>query len=94
MSDKIMARFNKASTLNRVLLLLEKLPSGKAIEILCHKRNRMVKILKKNEDYFLITERGFWEEDFEVEKKELRKLLKKLIKREFPRSHKLWVFQR
>jgi len=88
-----MARFNKASTLNRVLLLLNQIPPGAAIEIQSYKRNRSIEIRKKDERNFLILERGFWQEEFDVEKEALRKLLKRLIKREFPRSHKLWVFQ-
>ncbi len=88
-----MARFNKASTLNRVLLLLNQVPPGTAIEIQSYKRNRSIRIIKNDEKSFFILEKGFWEEEFEVEKEGLRKLLKRLIKREFPRSHKLWVFR-
>ncbi len=80
-----MARYNKASVLDRVILMAESLSVGDSIEILCHKKNRMVKLIRYFENEFVLLEKGFWQERLEVNKKVLRKTLKKVIKREFPR---------
>lgn len=87
-----MALINKDNTLNCVLRLLDKMPVGSWIEIQSYKRNRAIKVFKE-EEYFQVSENGFWNEEFKAKREELKSLLKKLIKREFPRSHKLWVFK-
>jgi len=87
-----MALFPKETTLNWVLRFLNKQSAVSRVEIQSYKRNRSIKVLKK-EAKFQIIENGFWKEEFIVERNELKTILKKLIRREFPRSHKLWVFK-
>ncbi|HDD44164.1 MAG TPA: hypothetical protein ENG63_04810 [Candidatus Desulfofervidus auxilii] len=84
-----MSLIDKDNALNWVIKALDK---NFLLEIKSYKRNRTIKIFKKGL-YFQIVENGFWKENFQVKKEELRKILKKLIRREFPRSHKLWIFK-
>jgi len=65
---------------------------GEGIDIRSYKRNRSVVIIRVSEMRFKVIERGFFVEEFEVEERGLEKLLKKVIKREFPRSHKLRLY--
>lgn len=55
------------------------------------KRDRKIQIHKDNETYTLLTD-GYEHEAYpELSEKEMYKLLKKKMKLEFPRSHKLYV---
>ncbi len=87
-----MALINKDNTLNWVLITVKKMPVNSSIEILSYKRNRSIKVFKK-EGYLQVLEKGFYNEEFKIKTEELKGLLKKLLRREFPRSHKLWVFK-
>ncbi len=77
--------------------VMEQIPSlkeGECLDLLCKKRNRLVRIIKLATG-FRLEERGFFKEDHQTTSlKELEKLLSRLISREFPRSHMLWVFKR
>ncbi len=87
-----MTLISKDNTLNWVLRLLDKMPVSSLIEIQSYKRNRTITVFKE-EVYFQVSENGFWNQEFQAKREELKSLLKKLIKREFPSSHKLWVFK-
>jgi len=50
-------------------------------------------IVKVWEEELLVTERGYLEDRFHIESDALRKLLKTLLKKEFPRSHKIRLYE-
>jgi len=71
---------------------LDKLPNGHAVDLRTYKRNRSVIIRKEDEDSFLFLENGFYQDRFTVSADKVRKTLKKLLKKEFPRSRKVRVY--
>lgn len=76
-----------ADTLKR----LDKIEVGKALDIRTYKKDRKIVILKLEGAYH-VYEDGFEKESYlNVQQGELKKLLKKLGRIEFPRSNKLWV---
>lgn len=71
------------------LARLKTLENNKGISLLTFKKDRKITILKNN-NTFSVYEDGFFNESFhELDNNSLRKLLKSLSKKEFPRSHKL-----
>ncbi len=89
-----MARINIEKALKWALQQAQELEEGECLDLLCKKRNRLVRIVKLSQGYRL-EERGFFKEDHQAEDlKYLEKILSRLIAREFPRSHLLWAFRR
>lgn len=74
-----------------ILTRLKKLPVGEGLELLTFKRDRGLRIRRTGEDAFTATEFGFHAETYEVDLKAMKKLLKAVLKREFPRSNKVRV---
>ena len=68
------------------------LPVGHYLELRTYKRNRSVLIVKRGEDDLLVLQRGYDEARYEVPPQKLPKLLKGLLKKEFPRSHKVRLY--
>ncbi len=67
---------------------------GQCLDLLCKKRNRLVRIVALDTG-FRVEERGFFHEDHQVQGlRDLEKIVSRLISREFPRSHMLWAFKR
>ena len=83
---------DKATALPALLRRLDKLPRGHALDLRTYKRNRSVLIRRVGADAFDVIEDGFQREDFRVPFSGLKKLLKTLLKREFPRSTKIRVY--
>ena len=83
---------DKATAIPAILRRLEKLPQGHAIDLRTYKRNRSVVIARTGPDEFDVAESGFHEERFRVSADGLKKLLRLLLKREFPRSTKIRVY--
>ena len=83
---------DKATALPALLRKLDKLPQGHALDLRTYKRNRSVLIRRVGRDAFDVAEDGFHREDFRVPFSDLKKLLKTLLKREFPRSTKIRVY--
>ncbi len=75
-----------------VLAKLDKLPKGHAIDLRTYKRNRSVIIRKEDEESFYFVENGFYQDQFTVPKDKVKKTLKKMLKKEFPRSRKVRVY--
>ncbi len=75
-----------------VLAKLDKLPTGHAIDLRTYKRNRSVIIRKEGEESFYFVENGFYQDQFTVSKDKVKKTLKKMLKKEFPRSRKVRVY--
>ncbi|RQD65399.1 MAG: hypothetical protein D5R98_03580 [Desulfonatronovibrio sp. MSAO_Bac4] len=83
----------KSNIIPAVLERLQSLPVGHYLDVRTYKRNRYVFFVKKNEDSFLIIENGFFQDRFEdVPFKKIKKLFKTLLKKEFPRSTKIRVY--
>jgi len=83
-----------AVTALKILLdRLERMPVGHGLDLRPYKRNRLVLLVKRAQDSFLVIERGFAEERFDdVPAARLPKLLKTVLRREFPRSTKLRLY--
>lgn len=88
-----MALVNRESVINKITTGLNRMSPPHGFEILSYKRNRGVDILLCDGGKIWVREHGYFEEEFEIEMDDLEKLLKNLIKREFPRSRKLRVSQ-
>ncbi len=88
-----MALLNIDSTLNRVKQQLKKMQPGQCIEILSYKRNRGVSITLLHDSRVHVRERGYEHQEWQVEQTEVARLLKSIMKREFPRSRKLRVYR-
>ena len=80
---------DRATAVQDVMRRLQKMESGDFLELLTWKKDRSLLLVKQNENEVLVYERGFVEEEFRVKFSKLKKLLKTLLKREFPRSHKI-----
>lgn len=83
---------DKASALDTVLHKMKKIPPGSGLDLQTYKRDRSVVILRKDADNFFVVADGFSKESFSEDFKGLKKLLKKMLKREFPRSNKIRVY--
>lgn len=88
-----MALVNIDSALRKITDMLAKLKPQQGFEILSYKRNRGVALLLKDNKTFWVREHGYLEEEQDVEIGDVPKLLKSMIKREFPRSRKLRFYQ-
>ena len=87
-----MALVNRDSLLKKITTTLAKLEPEQGLEILSYKRNRGIDILLRNSETIWVRERGYVEEEYLVDMEGLPKLLKSLIKREFPRSRKVRLY--
>ena len=80
-----------AGAVLNTLSRLKKLPVGQGLELLTFKRDRGLRIRRTGEDRFAATEFGFRDETVETDLKGMRRVLKSILKREFPRSNKVRV---
>ncbi|MFW9996587.1 MAG: hypothetical protein ACFFD4_31370 [Candidatus Odinarchaeota archaeon] len=83
---------DKTNILSALLERLDKLPVGHHLDVRPYKRNRSVMVVRKSERMYEIIEEGFFSECFSVEASKLKKTLRAVIKKEFPRSHKIRVY--
>ena len=83
---------DKTQIIETVTERLTKLPVGHYLDLRTYKRNRSVIIVKVTGDAFLVIEDGFFKERFQVSSDRLKKLLMTLLKKEFPRSHKIRLY--
>ena len=82
---------DKATAVQEVLRCLRKMETGDSLELLTWKKDRSLLLVKQSGEKVVVVERGFVEEEYQVEFNKLKKLLKSLLKREFPRSHKIRI---
>jgi hypothetical protein len=66
------------------------LKEGEAVLLQPYKKDRSVCIILR-ENMYQVLERGFEVREFEVEAGKIRKVLKNLCRKEFPRSNKMWL---
>lgn len=83
---------DKATALQTVLRRAKKIPVGHAIDLRTYKRNRSVVIKRIGDDEYDVVEKGFHEDRFQVSHGKMKKLLKTLLKKEFPRSTKIRLY--
>ncbi len=84
---------DKSVILETLLQKLAKLSAGEYIDMRTYKRNRAVVFVRQGDGTFLVMEDGFERQRFEnVPQAGLRKLIKTLLQREFPRSTKIRVY--
>ncbi|MGN7612061.1 hypothetical protein ACQZV8_08255 [Magnetococcales bacterium HHB-1] len=83
---------DKTAIIAHVITRLKKQSIGMGLDLRTYKRNRSIQIIKKEDNQFLVKERGYHQETFEESLKTLPKRLKVLLKKEFPRSNKVRVY--
>jgi predicted thioesterase len=83
---------DKATGVETVIRKLKKLPVGHAVDLRTYKRNRSVVIRRTAADEFDVVENGFFQDRFQVDLSKMKKLLKTLFKKEFPRSTKIRLY--
>ncbi len=83
---------DKSTAIKTVLARLKKMEISHCLDLRSFKRDRSLLVIRESENVFRVIENGFNNEVFESEWSGLRSLLKKLIKREFPRSNKLRLY--
>lgn len=88
-----MALVNIETLLTHVARELAKVNPPGGIELLSYKRNRSIVIQCLDEKQFLIKERGYVVQEMVSTRREYTRLLKVMIKREFPRSRKVRVMR-
>ena len=86
-----MSLVNIDSVQRQVLLLVAKTKAPAGIELSFYKRNRCIAITVLPGEQYTVHENGYLSQELQVEKNELPKLLKTMIKREFPRSRKIRI---
>ena len=82
---------DKATAATEVMRRLRKMQAGDSLELLTWKKDRSLLLIKRSGDEVEVYESGFLEEEYRIEFRKLKKLLKTLLKREFPRSHKIRI---
>ena len=84
---------DKATALDLVLRKLKTLPEGHCIDLRTYKRNRSLLIMHKKGKEFSIVEDGYEKAEHQTDMKCIGKLLKILLKKEFPRSNKIRMYE-
>ncbi len=82
---------DKGRLLHETMSRLSKLQSGEAVLLQPYKKDRSVCVIVLANKTFKILEQGFGQNEFLVDAKKIRKFLKIVCKREFPRSNKVWL---
>ena len=83
---------DKTKIIDTVCERLKKLPLGHYIDLKTYKRNRTVIIVKVDEKKLLVVEDGYFKDRFLIKSDKLKKLLKTLLKKEFPKSKKIRLY--
>ena len=83
---------DKSKIIETVHERLKNLPTGHYLDLRTYKRNRSVIIVKMGEDDLLIIENGYFRERFRLKPEKLKKILKTILKKEFPRSRKIRLY--
>jgi len=80
---------DKTRAIDTVIEKLKGLPVGHYLNLQTYKRNRWIIVVKNRDDELLDIENGYRKERFLATPAKLKKLLKTLLKIEFPRSRKI-----
>ncbi|WP_028579950.1 hypothetical protein [Desulfogranum japonicum] len=88
-----MALINIATLHKQIMQMLPSIDPPGGIELLSYKRNRTIALLVKDSSTFLLKEDGYLQQDVVSNRDTLPRLLKEMIKREFPRSRKVRLYK-
>jgi len=83
-------RIDKRRLIQETVTRLSKLAEGEGLLLQPYKKDRSVYVVRREDSYFVV-ERGFASKEFIVDRKRIKKTLKTLCRREFPRSNKIWL---
>ena len=83
---------SKDNIINVLEKKIEKLPVNHCLDIRTYKRNRGVLIIKESITKLHIIENWFEKHIFNIFLKDFKKTFKTILKREFPRSRKVRVY--
>jgi len=81
-------QIDKGRVLHEIMQRIKKIKTGEGILLQPYKKDRSVCVVRRAGHYH-VHERGFARNDFVVENRKIKKLLKTLCRREFPRSNKI-----
>ena len=82
---------DKGRVIQETLLRLRRLSEGEGILLQPFKKDRSLVLIAMEDGKYQVLQRGFGREDFVVETGKIRKLLKVLCRKEFPRSNRVWL---
>lgn len=85
-------QIDKGRILHETLRFLTKLEAGEGIVLQPYKKDRSLYLVPDGVTIRII-ERGFVRNDYVVEASKLKKALKVVVRREFPRSNKVWLLR-
>lgn len=83
---------DKTTIIEVIMDKLKKLPNGYYLDVRTYKRNRSVLVVKNKEDDILIIEDGYFQDRFHIHINKIKKALKVLLRKEFPRSNKIRIY--
>jgi len=83
---------NKDSLLAKIWPKVKKLSPQEGIILTTYKRNRSLTIIRLDETKFLFQEQGYENRKIIVKEAEFKRTIKKILKVEFPRSHKIRIY--
>jgi hypothetical protein len=83
---------DKANAIAVIMTRAKKLAIGRGFDLRTFKRDRSIIVRRVSNDVFHVLEDGFQTHQYETDFIGLKKLLKALLKREFPRSNKIRVY--
>jgi len=83
---------NKDSLLAKIWPKIKKLSSQEGIILTTYKRNRSLTIIRIDEVRLVLQKQGYENRQLIVKESELKRTLKKILKVEFPRSHKIRIY--
>ena len=83
-------QFDKGRILQETLARLSKLREGEGVLLQPYKKDRSLCIVLR-ENMYQVIERGFDDKVLLVKAVRIRKVLKSLCRKEFPRSNKIWL---
>ena len=86
-----MIMIDKEKTIETVCGRIRKLPTGHYLDIRSYKRNRSVMVVKMEKE-LLVIEDGYFKDRLRIKPEKLKRVLKTLLKREFPRSRKIRLY--
>ncbi len=88
-----MALVNIDNIVNDTIRIAGGLSPDTGVELMSYKRNRTISITFLGNQMFRLVEKGYVEQETTISFEELPKLLKKAVKKEFPRSRKVRLFK-
>ncbi len=83
---------DKTEIITAVTTRLKSLPVNHYLDIRTYKRNRSVIIVKRENNTLLVIQNGYTKQSYVTTQDKLKKLLKTLLKKEFPRSNKVRLY--